>query len=374
MLTQPDYQNLWTGALAQPLFNLPCYYQYLQREVYFQDYLDLFGTVAGPTFPRFALAGPAVGQDAPLLPVGQDAPLLPVGQDAPLLPIHPNEYFVALPVHIGLPPDPAGIFTVIVNGIVYLKVEYNFPFYGFLNQGRTIQRVLIGEAAPAPGATRVNAIGQQLDNTYFYNILHIGPTPYFSQPLAAFGIPRTNKTDELVALANHGFILPDLLPFAVTYPTPLRRRLKYFPFWDLLCDKICGFSAAGKLHPDGPDGVNFGFAGPPALHHRIVADLIAGVIALPACPGHPIPFAANLHLNELHTVAGVAIPHHHVGHYLTNWRGLVDPAYHVNGNAAWVISPNAINQINLPIYACECWDAAFTGPNSLFIRVAFNLP
>ena len=368
MLSQPDYQNLWTGALAQPLFNLPCYYQYLQREVYFQDYLDLFGTVAGPTFPRFALAGPAVGQDAPLLPIGQDAPLLP---------IHPNEYFVALPGHIGPPPDPAGIFTVTVAGIVYLKVEYNFPFYGFLNQGRTIQRVLIGEAAPAPNAPIFNAHGQHMNNTYVYNILHIGRTRYLSAPLAAFGIRgirRANKVDKLVALAGHGFILPDLLPFAVNYTNEVRENLMYNPFWTLLCDKICGFSAAGKLHTDVPDGVNFGFAGPPTRQHSIVVDLAAGVIALPVCPNHPIPFAANLHWNELFDGAGVAIPHYHVGHYIINWHGLVDPAYHVNGNAAWVIAPNAHNQINLPIYACECWDAAFTGPNSKFIRVAFNLP
>ena len=42
MLTQANYNDLWTNVLGLPLQDLPIYYIYLQREVYFQDYLDLF--------------------------------------------------------------------------------------------------------------------------------------------------------------------------------------------------------------------------------------------------------------------------------------------------------------------------------------------
>ena len=47
MLTRRDYEDLWVNpapaGFGMPLHLIPNYYQYLQREVYFQDYLDIIG-------------------------------------------------------------------------------------------------------------------------------------------------------------------------------------------------------------------------------------------------------------------------------------------------------------------------------------------
>lgn len=175
MLNLIDYQNLWAGTLGNPIHTLPCYYQYLQREVYFQDYLDLFGHRAMPTYPR-------------------------VGHN-----------LVAIP---HLVPDATGVYTSKVGGVVYLRVDYPFPFLDELGKGRKITRILIGEAPPVA-------------TTYFYNINHSTGTPYFSQPYAAF-VPHPlglTKQGKLVELADQGVLILDLSPFGIVYDQTLREKL-----------------------------------------------------------------------------------------------------------------------------------------------------
>jgi hypothetical protein len=335
MLEQKQYHELWANTLAQPIFNLPSYYQYLQREIYFQDYLDLFGYRDRPTFARL-----------------------------------PGN-LVDLTGHVELVSDPAGIYTDNINGKVYLKVEYDFPFRDYLNKGRLIRNVMIGEAAPAPAATIINYQGKQINNTFVYNVLHIGQTPYFSEPLQAFGINRTHKIKELVALADKGYVLLDLLPFAISYSTNIREILLYGPFWDLLCNKIYVY---GNLKLADPQGVKFGFAGPATLHHRIVLNLIEGGIKLPVHANTQDYYTADLRLNELHGEKGEALPPSNSRGSIQKWIGLMDNKYFVNGNFNWVIQPSQKHHVNLPMYACESWDASFMGPNRLFIKVAFDLP
>jgi hypothetical protein len=175
MLNLIDYQNLWTVTLANPIHTLPCYYQYLQREVYFQDYLDLFGHRAMPTYPR-------------------------IGAN-----------LVAIP---GLIPDLTGVYTCVVGGVDYLRVDYPFPFLGQLGNGRTIKYILIGEAPPVA-------------TTYFYNINHSTRTLYFSQPYAAFVSHPVGltKQDKLVELADQGVLILDLSTFGISYDQNLRKRL-----------------------------------------------------------------------------------------------------------------------------------------------------
>ena len=111
MLTQANYNDLWTNVLGLPLQDLPIYYIYLQREVYFQDYLDLFCCPNNerPSFERIILDG---------------------------------RHTVAIS---DLQPDPNGEYTIIdAQGHVRLIVQYDFPFErNELCKGRNIKYILI---------------------------------------------------------------------------------------------------------------------------------------------------------------------------------------------------------------------------------------
>ena len=167
MLKEDVYKDLWVNpapaGFGMPLHLIPNYYQYLQREVYFQDYLDLFGCKPHETFPRT-----------------------------------PDNYidpgFVIL-------HDPT--YTKIINGKVYLKVDYDFPYKEELCKNRRIKYVMIGEAAPNTG-------------NYIYKD---AKGSYITAPLSAKGINtnRLNKTDRLIHFANEGFLLLDLFEFAIDF-------------------------------------------------------------------------------------------------------------------------------------------------------------
>ena len=168
MLTNLDYNVLWTNVLGLPLQNIPEYYIYLQREVYFQDYLDLFCCPNNerPTFERVFLDG---------------------------------RHTVAIP---NLQPDPYGEYTIIdAQGYVRLIVHHDFPYFGKLCQRRTIKYIMIGEAPPPSG-------------NYIYKGDNTG---YISAPLRAMGFQGLSGFDRLVAFADKGYFLLDLFPFAVNF-------------------------------------------------------------------------------------------------------------------------------------------------------------
>ena len=173
MLTQANYNDLWTNVLGLPLHNIPCYYQYLQREVYFQDYLDLFCCPenGNPTYERTILDG---------------------------------RHTVSIP---GLQPDPNGEYTLIdAQGHVRLIVQYDFPFErNELCKGRNIKYILIGEAAPPSGG-------------YIYKD---AKGSYITAPLSAVGLSpaRMSRTERLLEFANKGFLLLDFFPFAINFNT-----------------------------------------------------------------------------------------------------------------------------------------------------------
>lgn len=174
MLIQANYNDLWTINLGQPLIEIPCYYQYLQREVYFQDYLDLFCCRENgvPTFERIVVQG---------------------------------HQTVSIQ---GLQADPNGEFTVIDSkGVVRLIVEYDFPFNKKeFCKGRKIKYILIGEAAPPSGG-------------YIYKD---AKGSYITAPLFAVGLnpARMSKTERLLEFANNGFLLFDFFPFAINFAVP----------------------------------------------------------------------------------------------------------------------------------------------------------
>lgn len=175
MLTQAQYNNLWTVTLGLPIQQIPCYYQYLQREVYFQDYLDLFccPNNGGPTFVR----------------------------------VHINGYYTIDPGFVIL-HNPA--YTIQLGNQVRLIVDYDFPYAGQLCKNREIKYILIGEAA------------HPSSKTYFYNINHTNYTPWFAEPVKAWGVLGINKRDKLIGLADNEVLLLDLSPFAISYDSALR--------------------------------------------------------------------------------------------------------------------------------------------------------
>ena len=203
MLTQINYNDLWTINLGLPLHNIPCYYQYLQREVYFQDYLDLFRcpTNGNPTYERIVVHG---------------------------------HQTVSVQ---GLQADPNNAYTLIDGkGVVRLIVDYDFPFdRKELCKGRRIKYILIGEAAPPSGS-------------YIYKD---AKGSYITAPLSAVGLnpTRMSRTERLLEFANNGFLLLDFFPFAINFAPPgivLNNVILGF-FINLLNIKI---NALNCLNPD----------------------------------------------------------------------------------------------------------------------------
>ncbi len=205
MLDQTQYNNLWTNTFGLPIQQIPCYYQYLQREVYFQDYLDLFScpNSRSPTFVR----------------------------------VYINGYYTIDP-GFDILHNPA--YTVEQDKKVRLIVDYDFPYAGQLCKNREIKYILIGEAAPAPSIPLLNNNQEDISNTYFYNKTHVGSTNYFNAPLKAWGINKKtkenkdkSKTEILVELADKGVLLIDLSPFAVNYNEQMREKISQCLFKDL---------------------------------------------------------------------------------------------------------------------------------------------
>lgn len=163
ILSEADYNTMWNIDFGMAGAPPPAYHEYLQREVYKQDYFDLFGTGRTITYPR---------------------------------------------------RFKSGRWYVTILGIT-LEVEYDYPFPTALkgaSKVREIKYVLIGEA-PYVGST------------FFYNCLH-SSTAYINAPLIAFGGALTlTKPEKLIYLANEGVVLFDLFPFSIGFSSTLRRRV-----------------------------------------------------------------------------------------------------------------------------------------------------
>jgi len=140
-------------------------------------------------------------------------------------------------------------------------IDWYYP-HPFFNEDGTpklekkpcIKYIMIAEAPPPlrtsrPTAAKCLIPGGDTGNTYFYNILHIGNTPYLNAPMIAFGSPDykpcpENKINTLLDLASKGVFLIDFYPFPI--PTAIRRIIPIAPFYDdllrrldLLCPLYC---------------------------------------------------------------------------------------------------------------------------------------
>lgn len=207
-----------------------------------------------------------------------------------------------------------------------------------------IKYMMIAEAAP---------IGE----TYFYNVNHGTDTPYFKEPIKAFGIEETTRTQMLFDLANQGVLLLDLFPFIHNYNHPNNFRVHLnntgttVYFWhtapDSICSRITDLIDEGLVDVDNP---LLNFIAPPKISHHLATQLNTGAIAVPA----GIWFRPGV--NHL-TPAGTAD-----GCFLRT--------------SAMPSVLNGIYTINLklvPYYAC-CGYGGNNYPHELFIRNSFYLP
>ena len=183
MMTQAHYENFW-NTLVAPLNSrivMPSYYTYLQREVYFQDYLDLFLKTSRTeiTFSRKIIDGVLT---------------------------------VELPITVN--SDNNHFTRIDENGVVRLVVAHDFRFSeASFNNQKELKYVLIGEAAPSTGK-------------YIYKD---ASGSYITAPLRAKGHKANSMkaVKRLEKLAESGYILLDLFPFSFDFNSHkhLRRTL-----------------------------------------------------------------------------------------------------------------------------------------------------
>jgi len=213
ILSHAEYLNHWTAPAPNGFGQTicpPCYHEYLQREIYFNDYLDLFRNEK--TFEREDFEG---YEDKFYVKI-TNCPILGV---------------LDIPKH--------ELYTINIDGIEYLLVDYDYPWTDEeLDEKRYIKYILIGEAAPQQNVISINECGGDNNNTYFYNITHVGtivmkngreyrnPTPWLNAPRLNWNCPPfqncpNDKAKTLLCLATKGVLLIDLFPFAISY-TKLR--------------------------------------------------------------------------------------------------------------------------------------------------------
>lgn len=115
-----------------------------------------------------------------------------------------------------------------------IDMPYNHPFFDaegnpLLSTKPSIKYILIGEARPQNVAPSLNECNGDFANTYFYNINHVGMTPWLNAPRLNWGCPQfwpcpNDKIQTLLCLASNGVLLLDIFPFAIQYG-PIRTHL-----------------------------------------------------------------------------------------------------------------------------------------------------
>jgi hypothetical protein len=93
-----------------------------------------------------------------------------------------------------------------------------------------IKFILVAEARPMEKPKVLNQCLGDEANTFFYNITHVGRTPWLNAPRLFWKCPPfrpcpNNKVQTLLCLASKGVLLLDLFPFAIKYSTNLRKAL-----------------------------------------------------------------------------------------------------------------------------------------------------
>lgn len=319
MLTRKEYNDLWTQLPPNGFGNLnppPNYHDYARREIYKQDYLDLFkGEV---TYERI--------------------------------------------------DGSVNIITGIENEVVSDVNEYPWTRKQ-LEEKRKIKYIMIGEAPPPPNIPIINECGGDKENTFFYNYIHIKQTAWLTQPFEALigGWTRINcpkdKKSRLIELANMGYFLIDLIPFSTKYTSTSRNHIvisgMHLVLFEQVVNEINILDANGILNK-GKNGVKIAFSGPLIIHHEL-----ASAIGPPPHAYLPVGVTLETFANALVP----APPHYHVIS-----RGRVEWPI----GSVLSINPHLVrgNMSEMPEYKCCAYNprkGSMHPPISLFIKNAFDL-
>jgi hypothetical protein len=241
MMKYEDYEKLW-GKISQLKKRLkkPSYYEYLKREIYFQDYLDLFlqNDIDSITYKRKEING-----------------FQTVWIDGFIL--EPTEKFT---------------ITDHETGLIRLIVDHKYPFenkvFGLVNN---IKYILIGEAAPGGNKNISKVDSQQIGEAapeggkkYIYKDAN---SAYMTAPLRASGIDpdKLKSFKRLEKFAEKGYLLLDLIPFAIDFNKHAYLRLQISSnqqlmscFMEALEDRVSRLANDGFLNPEW----DFCFVGP----------------------------------------------------------------------------------------------------------------
>ncbi len=259
------------------------------------------------------------------------------------------------------------------------EMPYPHPFFDengnpLLKDKPCIKYIMIGEARPEPNPPiwkNFTPLAGDEANTFFYNIQHVKNTAYLSAPQTVWGCPNfrpcpTDKIKTLLCLASKGVLLLDLFPFAVSYSTEFREHLRDCLvvefFWDSATNPYSVVNRIKEIRSLLCKEVQLAFVAPPLISHYL-----AEGINLSGWP----TFGCN-HRQGLNTF----------NPEFDNIRGkfysgipLGSEIIGINGN--YYPLPTAKNRthcIQVPIYACCCYDGSGQRPHELFIRNAFGLP
>jgi hypothetical protein len=181
ILSFEEYTKQWSelDKYVKNTHEIPCYFEYLQREVYYRDYLDLFLGISVETFEREIIEGKQT--------------------------VFVKELMV----------EDESIkkrTCKLKNGEIRLIVDHAYPYKDLLGTIKKVKYILIGEAAPASGKfIYKDAMGS-----------------YITAPLRASGINCNNLKSfkRLSEFAKKGFLHVDLYPFAFNFEKHNRLREK----------------------------------------------------------------------------------------------------------------------------------------------------
>jgi hypothetical protein len=257
MLSYIDYQNKWTNptpaGFGLMLKDMPSYHEYVIREIYQQDYLDLY--IGAMTFNR-KLVG--------------------------------EIYYVQITGNLildvlGIPLDP--LYTISSGGNDYIMVDYEYQWNNNeLLKPRSIKYIMLGEAAPQIVPRAIDGYNKtDKQNSYFYNIKHEKGSNWLSAPVKAFVKSSTknlkSKRNKLLFLADNGFILVDLFPFSFSYSSSFREYLNDKKVSSLFFKNDVIPLLTTLLQNDVI--ATLAFSGPPTIHHFIANEIAFGRICLP---------------------------------------------------------------------------------------------
>ena len=333
ILSHTEYNNHWEKDFGQNGF-LPSYHEYLQREIYKQDYLDLF-IINVKTFDRTLID---------------------------------DKYYVKItgcPILGGLGIPNNGIYTILHGIDLFILVDYHYPWtIAELEKERCIKYVMIGEAAPSDMAY------------FFYYILELQNEKtlnknekdkivkdykgYVTAPYIAFfggeveSCNDKGKKQILLDFADKGVILLDIFPFAFTYDSKIRYSLNNKG------KTINYFKKLIKENFNGKKDVKGVFIAPPIISHFLAIEVNNGLKT-------PISFRKEINtFNPPHITT-------------TSNDTLKDFFFHKIPCSTKVIgkkedlpqnTKNPLITIQVPKFICCGYSGAMTVPHPLFITNA----